>query len=214
MMMMMMVLIIWLWWWWEICFTISHYISFLFRFAQTWTVKGNSLKCIVHVIITVCEHHSVWSSQYVIIKACGSNPFIWNYLVSVLQPHILVISYDIARIWSLYPESKQLRSLHKRMWSYKKCDHILWSYTDVNKIIGSCRHEKTWQFLSCWLVNGFWNEVIITRLSFLLFLLDIALFSFCLVLAIFCKICIFKQSSIQIYIFENVYQNNIFFYKS
>ena len=193
-MMMMMMLIIWLWWWWETYFllTISHYISFLFRFAQTWRETHWNVKYMwssQYVIITICDHHSLCTSRY--------EPFIWNYLVSVLLPHILVISYDIVvRIWPLYPESKQLRSLHKRMWSYKKCDHILWSYTDVNKIIGSCRHEKTWQFLSCWLVNGFWNEVIITRLSFLLFLLDIALFSFCLLLAIFCKICIFKQSSI------------------
>ena len=170
-------------------FFVDNFPLYLLFIQVCSDVKGNSLKCNVHVIITICDHHSVCTSRY--------EPFIWNYLVSVLLPHILVISYDIVvRIWPLYPESKQLRSLHKRMWSYKKCDHILWSYTDVNKIIGSCRHEKTWQFLSCWLVNGFWNEVIITRLSFLLFLLDIALFSFCLLLAIFCKICIFKQSSI------------------
>ena len=143
---------------------ISHLIFFWFRFAQTWkdthwkVIYVWSSQC---VIITICEHHSMWTSRYVNIKASGSKPsyeitssvcFYHTYLWSPM----ILSGYDQCNI----PNQNNCDH-YTNACDHTKCDHILWSYNDVNKTIGSCRHKKIRQILSCSLVTGFRNEVII-----------------------------------------------------
>ena len=73
-------------------------------------------------------------------------PFIWPYLWS---PPMILSGYDHVLNQNGYDH-------YTNACDHTKCDHILWSYKDVNEIMGS-DHENTWLILSCALVSRLWG---------------------------------------------------------
>ena len=120
----------------SINYILVHYIFFLFRFAQTWRETDSNKKY-------------TWLSKRVIIK-CVIIP-VSHHLTMGIQPFTW---YDSAYLWSPMIVSGFDHISWVKIIAIithviiKKCDHILWSYKDVNKITGS-DHRNTWLILSC-----------------------------------------------------------------
>ena len=143
-------------------------------------MKGNGVKCNVLVNSTpvFADHKSMWIPTFILV----------------------ISSYDIVRIWSC-PESEWLRSLHKRMWSYKmwsylviiqrrEWDHGVWPWEYMAHFV-MCTCEQTLRSLQRNYAR--WSKLVFPSRFFYL-PQHYSAFAFCL--ARFCKICIFKQSSI------------------
>ena len=132
---------------------------------------------------------SAASRCLLIIKACGSH---LSYDMTAHTCDLSSYCQDVI----IYPESEWLRSLHKRMWSYKmwsylvmihRCewDHRVWPWEYmVHFVMYTC--EQTLRSLR-------WSKLVFPSCFFYL-PLHYSAFAFCP--ARFCKICIFKQSSI------------------